>query len=224
MTQATDAASTEESAAARLLAEEEKRESARFFLGPQRWVLLAAVVVYVIGLFCPMITGVAGWQVVFFTEAASDAGAKVTEYLFAVLSFIGIAVLTTGVLVLRRTAIALAAWMFVTVALAESLFALWLRQTRPAVEDAYGVGPGMILMVAAVIVGTATYSVIALRRSPEQRNVAKRRASTEGLDRVGSAQRVLLDQQRERVAADNPLLHDDRRARAAERHRRMGKN
>ena len=61
---------------------------------------------------------------------------------------------------------------------------------------------------------------MALRRSPEQMEAAQQaREAASQLDAVGQAQ---MDIRREAAPKDNPLLVDDRRARAARRHRNTG--
>ncbi len=198
------------------LAEMERTASSRLWLGTPGYVLAGAFVFYVVSLFLPQVTGVPGYKVLLFSDAAEQAGVKITEYIFAVCSFAGVGLFTGLTLALRRTAFALIAWMFSTVALVESLLAMWLRQTRPGGEEATGAGVGAYLAILAVLAAVVVYSLIALRRSPEQERIARERARADDLDEVGYAQRAALVRQQRR-GGENPLLVDDRRERAARR-------
>ncbi|MBC3185384.1 hypothetical protein H7347_02120 [Corynebacterium sp. zg-331] len=199
------------------LAELEREAASRLWLGTPGYALLGAFVFYVASLFLPQVTGVAGYQVVFATDTAAQAGVKITEYIFAICAFLGLGVCTALALVLRRTVWALVAWMLCTVAAVEALLALWLRQTRSGSEEATSAGVGMYLAIGAVLVAVVVYSRIALRRSPEQERIAQARAEVEDLDEVSYAQRTALVKQQQRGEQHNPLLVDDRRARAAHR-------
>ena len=204
------------------LAREEKRAARTMPLGSQRWTLLAALVLYVAYLALPHAGSVFGFQVLLQLPAAEEAGIKVTEYIYSILLFLGIGVFTTLTLVTRRTVFGLLAWMFSTVGLFYTVFALWLRQTRPAAEEDAATGIGMWLSIVAVALAVVAYSMVALRRDPEQKRIAQERAENENLDEVGFAQRAAMVTRQNTSYEDNPLFIDDRRRRAAERHRPTG--
>lgn len=184
--------------------------SKRLELGSTRWVLAGAVAVYALALFLPFAGGVAGWQVLAFSDAAASVQTKLTEYLFTVLSFIGLGVLTTVAVATRRFPVAALGWMVTTVSLFISILALWLRRTSTAFDAGYHHGPGIYLAIVAVAVAVFAYIPVVLRRDGAEGTRGER-------DDVALAQ-----QEATRRAADeeNPLLIDDRRARAAERHRK----
>lgn len=196
------------------LAAREKRVSARVHLGPQLWLLVAALVLYVVSLVLPQAGQVRGYEVLFQLEPAQEAGIKVTEYIYSILVFLGVGVLTTLVLITRRTALASLAWMFTTVGFAYSIFALWLRQTRPSSEDGVEMNIGFWFSLLAVGLAFLAFAFVVLRRSPEQAEIARARAQADSLDEVGRMQ-----QEANFSTEQNPLLQDDRRARASERHR-----
>lgn len=196
------------------LAAREKRVSARVHLGPQLWLLVAALVLYVVSLVLPQAGQVRGYEVLFQLEPAQEAGIKVTEYIYSILVFLGVGVLTTLVLITRRTALASLAWMFTTVGFAYSIFALWLRQTRPTSEDGVEMNIGFWFSLLAVGLAFLAFAFVVLRRSPEQAEIARARAQADSLDEVGRMQ-----QEANFSTEQNPLLQDDRRARASERHR-----
>lgn len=199
------------------LAAEERAAASRVDLSSTRWALVGAVVLYVIALFLPFAGGVAGWQVLAFSDAAADVLAKLTEYLFVVLSFVGIAVLTTLVLATRRFVFAAAGWMFTTVSFLISILAIWLRRSSTAYDAGFHHGPGIYLAILAAGIAVFAYVPVVLRRSDAQAEIAARRVKLEGQDSVALAQQAAT---RKAASEENPLLIDDRRARAVERHKK----
>ncbi len=203
------------------LAEAEKKAAGRMTLGPYRWWLVAALVLYVVYLVVPHAGDTLGFQVTFRLPAAVDAGIKITEYVFAWLMLGGLGVFTTLTVLTRRTVFGLIAWMLVTVGVFYSLFAIWLRMTRSTADDGVNMGVGMAVAVVAVIIAEIAYAMVALRRSPEQARIAQERARHANLDEVGYAQREARTGG-EDSGERNSLLVDDRRQRAAQRHRDAG--
>lgn len=209
---------TDSTSGARNLAQTEKHAARTMSLDGQRWTLIAAVILWIAYLVLPHASGVSGFEVTFALPGARENGIKITEYVYAVLIGLGIGVFTTLVLVTKRAAFGLIGWMLSTVGLFYSVFAVWLRQTRPASGDGVDLAVGMYLSILGVALTVFAYSMIALRRSPEQQSIAEARAASDDLDEVGRTQRELLEAERKHVE-ENPLLIDDRRQRAAERHR-----
>lgn len=195
------------------LAHREKRAATRLLLGRQLWLFVAALVLYVVSLLLPQAGDVRGFEVLLQLEPAREAGIKITEYVYATLIFLGVGVLTTLTLITRRTAVATVAWMITTVGLAYSIFAIWLRQTRASSEDGVEMNIGFWLSVLAVALAFFGFAFVVMRRSPEQAKLAQARAESENLDEVGR-----LQQDVNITAETNPLLVDDRRTRASERH------
>ncbi|AIT61297.1 Rv2732c family membrane protein [Corynebacterium doosanense] len=200
------------------LAGAEKHAARRMSLDGQQWTLIAAVIIWLAYLVLPHAGGVSGFEVTFARPAAAEAGIKITEYVYAILIGLGIGVLTTLTLITRRAVFGLTAWMLVTVGLFYAVFALWLRQTRSSADDGVNMGVGMYLSILGVLLAVVAYSMVALRRDPEQSHIAEERARREELDEVGLTQRAVMEQER-RSMEGNPLLIDDRRRRAAQRHR-----
>ncbi|AWB84192.1 hypothetical protein [Corynebacterium liangguodongii] len=190
------------------MSQEEKRTVE---LGDARWVLIGVIVVYLVALFLPFAGGASGWQVLAMTDASDQAQVTLTEFLFVLLSFIGVAVLSTLTLITRRFAVAALGWMFTTVSLFGSVLALWLRRTSVAYDMGLHHGPGIYLAILAVAVAVFTYIPVVLRRGEEQDEGHVER------DEVALAQEAAT---RASVSEENPLLIDDRRARAAERHKK----
>lgn len=205
--------------ASRNLAAAEKQAARRMELGGHRWVLLVALALFLIYLVTPHAGHVLGYEVVLRLPESVDGDIKITEYLYAWLSALGIGVFTTLTLLTRRTVFGLIAWMLTVVALFFSLLALWLRQTRSVAEEDMSVGFGFFLSLIGVVLAVYSYSRIALRRSPEQAQLADARARDENLDEVGYMQREARTTRQHTSFETNPLFVDDRRRRAAERHR-----
>jgi len=193
------------------LARAEKKAASTVDMGAKRWVLAAAVAVYLVALFLPFVGGASLWQALAATDAAKDAQTAITEYVFAWISLIGVGVLTTLAVATQRFALAVPAWMVTTVSLVYSVLGIWLRNS-----NASGInrGPGYYLVLLAVVIVVFTVFPLILSRNEEQAAVARKRAEAQGKDEVALAQRAATREQ------ENPLLIDDRRARAAERHRK----
>ena len=197
------------------LATREKRVASRLDLGGRLWLFIAAVVLYAVSLVLPQAGSVRGYEVLFQLQPAADAGIKITEYVYAVLAFLGVGVLTTLTLLTRRLFVAIPAWMITTVGTAYSLFALWLRQTRANADDGVEMNLGFWISLLALVLAFLAYAMTMFRRNPEQEKLARDRASSDNLDEVGRMQ-----QQANISPEENPLLIDDRRSRASERHQK----
>lgn len=196
------------------VANAEKNAAAEVAMGAKRWVLAACVTVYLVTLLLPFAGGVSGWQILALTDASRDARTTLTEYLFAWTSFLGLGVLTTLAVALRRFTVAVPAWMLTTVSLVFSVLGIWLRN-QSAPETSRDIG--YYLAALAVVVAVFTLFPVILSRPEERKAAAGERARAQEADDVALAQRSAT----RNAQGDNPLLVDDRRARAAERHRKQ---
>ena len=61
------------------LARAEKNAASTVDMGAKRWVLAAAVAIYLVALFLPFVGGASLWQVVADTAAAGEAPTAITE-------------------------------------------------------------------------------------------------------------------------------------------------
>ena len=193
------------------LAQAEKTAASTVDMGARRWVLAAAAALYLVAMMLPFVGDASGWQVLAATGAAKDAQTAITEYVFAWISLIGVGILTTLAVVTQRFAITVPAWMVTTVSLVFSVLGVWLRNS-----SGLGIsrGPGYYLAILCVVAVVFTTFPLMLSRNESQAAVARERAESQGKDEVAMAQRAATRQQ------DNPLLIDDRRSRAAQRHKR----
>ena len=192
----------------------ERRSARTMDLRNQVIPLIVAVVFYVAWLILPHSAGILGFEIITFSSDARET-MSIAEFVFAILATLGVGVCTTLTLVTRRAIFGLIGWMLVTVGFAYSLFMVWMRGARADSAEI-----GLWCGIVAVAIATVSFSLVALRRSPEQMEAAQQaREAASQLDAVGQAQ---MDIRREAAPKDNPLLVDDRRARAARRHRNTG--
>ena len=175
------------------LAHAEKIAASTVDMGAKRWVLAAAAALYLVAMVLPFVGDASGWQV------------------FAWISLIGVGILTTLAVVTQRFAITVPAWMVTTVSLVFSVLGIWLRNSSGLDISR---GPGYYLAILCVVAVVFTTFPLILSRNESQATVALERAESQGKDEVAMAQRAATKQQ------DNPLLIDDRRSRAAQRHKR----
>ncbi|WP_083584073.1 hypothetical protein [Corynebacterium sp. NML130628] len=184
-------------------------------LGPARWVLGAASIVWIIALFLPFVGDVAGWQVLTLGEGARNVDTKVTEYVFVWLGFLGVGVFTSIVVAARRFGVATVAWMISTVGLVSSLLAVWLRKSSTGVAEQFSHGPAFYLEVVAVLVVVLTYIPLFVHKTTADPAHVKNQPSEIDKD-VANAQ--LTATRTHHAQETNPLLIDDRRANAVKRH------
>lgn len=197
------------------LAKKEARAAATLEMGSRRWVLAACAGLYLFAMFLPFAADASGWDMLASTQAAQDAQTKITEYAFVWCSFIGLGVLTSLTVIFRRFALGVPAWMVTTVSFAVSLMAIWLRRSSSTYDLGLRHGLGIYLAILAVAVAVFTLFPVLFGRSEQAREAAQQRARAQGSDEVALAQRSATSR-----VEGNPLLIDDRRARAAERHKR----
>lgn len=194
------------------LAQAEKTAASTVDMGAKRWVLGAAAALYLVSLFLPFVGDASGWQVLAASSAAEEAHTAITEYVFAWVSFIGVGVVTTLVVALQRFALAVPAWMVTAVSLVFSVLGIWLRNSSGV--DIHR-GPGYYLAILSAAVVVFTIFPLILSRNASQAAVARERAEAQGRDQVALAQQAATRE------TENPLLIDDRRSRAAQRHKRL---
>lgn len=198
---------------ARELAEAERKAAGRISLKGYQGFLIGGLVLYLVSLVMPFKSGVLGFQALLFL----DDSLTIAESVLAVATFLSLGLGNSLLLLTRRTWISWVSWFFTGVSLFVSLFALWMRGTQSS-DNSTGIG--VYLSVFGVFLLTYALSCVILRRDPEQARLAELRAATIEEDLIARTQReAMTTQQPHRDPADNPLLQDDRRSLAAERHR-----
>ncbi|STC67952.1 hypothetical protein [Corynebacterium pilosum] len=202
---------------AEALAKQERKVAGVMEMGNLRWVLAGCILVFVIALLLPFTGGHSGLEVLAYTEA-SRADVKITENLFVWVGTLGVVVFGLITVITRKSTPFLLTWALTTIALIEALLAIWLRQTSEGYTTAFG----LYLAIAVVVVAEVVCVMLATRRSPEQQEIARQRRSVDDTDEVGRAQLSASSRAAEETGEVPAALVDDRRAKAAERHRRQG--
>lgn len=192
----------------------EKRAARTIELGKHKYALIVSVLAWVAYLVLPYAGEARGWEALFVGGTVEGVRISLMETVSAWLALGGVGILTTATLLTRRTSVALAAWMMVTISFFVNLWGFWYRGGA-----AEGASIGMYVGAISTLVAFLMYCQVALRRNPEQLAAAERVREVSGqLDHVGVLQNEAAT---ELPAEQNPLLIDDRRARAASRHRRQ---
>ena len=192
----------------------ERRAAQRIELGNFRYLLIASVVAYVAYLLLPYAGAAHGWEALALTETSEGVRISIMETVSAWFALLGVGVLTTVTLLVRRTSLALVAWMLVTISFFINLWGFWFRGSA-----ADGASIGMYVGALSTLLAFVAYCNVALRRSPEQLAAAERVRETSGkLDHVGLLQ---TEAATDLPAEQNPLLVDDRRSQAAACYRRQ---
>lgn len=195
--------------AAHNAASAERRAAQTMDLGGHKVTLSIAVVVYILYLILPYAGPAHGWEALTFGTTSSGVRISIMETVSAWLALIGLGVLTPVTLFTRRATPGLIAWMLVTVSFFANLWGFWFRGST---SD--GASLGMWVGMLATFLAFLAYSMVALRRSPEQKAAEARVRATAGqLDEVGEFQSRI-----DAAPQQEPLV-DNRRKQAAERHR-----
>ncbi len=202
----------------------EKQAAKRIDLRHYRWFMLAALIAFALGLVLSHSGDVRGFDVLLNNDKAQQGEVRIAETIFVIFGTLAAVVLNAIVLITRRTAVANIQYLIGGIALLFSLFALWMRLQSKEVDGASGIGIGLVLEVAAIIVLIYAMSCVIFARSEEQRNAAALRAEHNELDSVGLAQQESMRSRGFDSAQSNPLLVDDRRKRAAQKHQRSAED
>lgn len=202
------------------LAIKEKQAASTISLRFGRSYLIAAWVLFVVGLLLPHAGSLHGWQVLIWRRTIDGVQIGITESVFVLLGTLAIVVSGGLLLITKRTVFANISFLLTGMALFASLLGMWMRLQDKENTGGPGLSIGFMLQVAAVIIATYALSCMIMRRSDEQKAIAQQRAENENLDEVGYAQRAALVSQQQNTPETNPLFVDDRRQRAAQRHRK----
>ncbi|MDO5031676.1 hypothetical protein [Corynebacterium sp.] len=189
----------------------ERKSAQTIELGGHRITLIVSVVAFVAFLILPYAGDAHGWEDLMLGTTSEGVDISIMEVISAWFALVGVGVLTTAVIIFRRTNLALVAWMLTTISFFLNLWGFWFRRA-----SADGPSIGWALGMLASLLAFVVYSQVALRRSPEQLAAQQRVRETAGeLDQIGVLQSEAATSL---PAEENPLLVDDRRARAAQRH------
>lgn len=180
------------------------------------YVLLGTVLgLYLLAMVLPYTGDVRGWEVITRTSAAEIG---IAETIFGLFSALAAVVGVSLILLTKRTVIVNITYLLSGIALLVSVFSLWMR-IQDSQNGGSGVGLGHFVEIVAIIVLVYTLSRLVFSRSAIQEEAAAQRAANFQLDSIGQAQQESSLSQGFNTADTNPLLIDDRRQRAARRHK-----
>lgn len=147
---------------------QEKKAGLVVDLGPSRMTLIVGLVLYLIAFFLPFAGSVTGFDILLNNPSDSGFTVSVLERIYVYATFLGLVIFNILVLITRSSILTLLGWFFSGIGLFYSLFAVWMRQTRPAVEQNYGISVGLVLSVLACVILAWGYTGLVLRRTPKQ--------------------------------------------------------
>lgn len=208
----------------------EKQASQTINLRPVQVPMGLAMIAFFLSLFLPHSGSVLGLDVLFNSATAQQFLTTVPERIYTWLGVIGVLVLGAAALFSRYTLVALFSWFFSGCAAFYSIFAIWMRQSRPPTEPGEGPAYGLLLGAVAVWVFALALSRVILKRSALQRAVAHARAQRQEEDEVAKEQlRILRAESLESAAEEDGQPagedqagtgpRDTRRQRSAQRRR-----
>lgn len=192
----------------------EKRASQIVDIHPYRGLLWPVLALYAVALLVPYSGSIRGWQVI-FRSGATEVG--IAETVFALFSALAALVGVGLLLATKRTVVANITYLLAGIALLTSVLSLWMRIQSAQNSGTSGPGVGHFIEIIAIIILVYTLSRIVFSRTSAQEVAAQQRAAHYQLDAVGQAQQA-YGQANFDPAKTNPLLVDDRRQRAAQRH------
>ncbi|MCK7636854.1 hypothetical protein [Corynebacterium pygosceleis] len=195
----------------------ERRAAQTLHLGPQQVFLGVGMVGFLMSLFLPHSGQVLGLDVLFFSDTARAFVTTWPERIYVWTGVIGVLLLTGATVFTRSALIACLAWLFSGACMFYSLFAIWMRQSRPPTEPGAGPSYGLVIGAVSVTVVALALTRIVLRRSSFQSALAEARRQAPRDDEVQKVQEELLAARVERDSHD--VYVDERRSRAAKRRR-----
>ena len=104
----------------------ERRAAKTIELGAHRYALIVSVVLWIAYLLVPYAGEARGWEALMLGTTSEGVKISLVEAISAWLALVGVGVLTSTVIVTRRTALALVAWMMTTVSFFANLWGLSL--------------------------------------------------------------------------------------------------
>ena len=180
--------------------------------------LAVGLMLPLVGLFMPHSGQVHGFDVLFYSKTAEMYGTTMPERIYSWLCVTAL-LLTVGTIVSRSWIVAWVNWAFAGVAWWYSIFAIWMRQSRPVTDPGEGPGFGLIMCIIGLTILFVALTALLFRRTAFQKAIAeaRREEKLQAAQAEESAQRMRTGiQPRETVE-----IVDDRRARAKARRRRV---
>ena len=174
------------------LAGAERQASQVVSLGRQQVFMGLGMVGFFLSLFLPHSGKVLGLDVLFYSDTAQQYVTTVPERIYMWLALIAAVLLNAATLVTRSALIAYLTWFFSGAAMFYSVFAIWMRQSRPPTEPGVGPSFGLIIGTVSVSVVAAALSFVVLRRNSFQAALAEARREEKHHDHVAAVQEKIL--------------------------------
>lgn len=209
---------TAESLQGRDLRAEERKAAAELQLGRAAIPMLIAAIGLIVSFFLPHSGVVLGFDVLLDTDVARKFFTTAPERIYSVLVVVGV-LLAFATLLTRTTAVAFVAWAVSSVQAVYSVFAGWMRQSRPQELAGEGIAWGLALSIVCSFLLAITLSIIAFRRTRRQHELANERRVHADSDPVLRAQQAYLRSGLTPNTTTDVEMVDDRRQRAKRRHR-----
>ncbi|MBV7295280.1 hypothetical protein KRX51_05015 [Corynebacterium sp. TAE3-ERU12] len=199
------------------LRDEERRVAGEIPLTPALIPVLVFAILLIMSLFLPHSGPVLGLDVLLDTDVAQVNSTKAPERIYSVLALVS-ALLAFATLLSRSAVVALFGWGFACVTTVYSMFAGWMRQTRPLTITGEGISYGLVLGMIAAFGLAVSFSLLVFRRTTRQAAIALARREHVHSDPVLRAQQQYLRSGLTPNTQTNLEVVDDRRARARRRH------
>lgn len=199
------------------IARAERMAAGTIILGSATGPMLVGVFLVLASLILPHSGDVRGFDVLLFTDRASDFLTTVPERIFVWLAFIGGFLLTVATMASRSTLVAWITWAISGVGSFYCVLAIGMRNTRGPNEPGAGPSIGLFLSGLGLLLIVIALSTRLFRRTAVQAEInARRRIAADKDEASQAAQQVLRVGH---VPEAETVLADDRRKKVAQRRR-----
>lgn len=197
---------------------QERKAAGELELGRAAIPMMIAVVGLITSFFLPHSGVVLGFDVLLDTDVAHQYFTTRPERIYSILVVLGV-LLAIATLITRTTILAFVTWFFACIQMVYSVFAGWMRQSRPQELAGEGISFGLMLGIFCSFLLAISVTFIAFRRSKEQLAIATKRRKHADTDPVLRAQQVYLRSGLTPNTTTDVAVVDDRRERAHRRNR-----
>ncbi|WP_295629523.1 hypothetical protein [uncultured Corynebacterium sp.] len=169
--------------------------------------------------FAPHSGAVYGFDVLLDTDRARQFFTMLPERIYTMILLVGI-LLVLATIISRSAVVAFVTWAVSCVQAVYSVFAGWMRQSRPPAEASEGIGWGLAMGIALSILMAITMCLVVFRKSTFQAALAEARRQEVDSDPVLRAQQQYLRAGLiDNTSTDVDAMVDDRRDRSRRRRR-----
>ncbi|MEJ5919672.1 MULTISPECIES: Rv2732c family membrane protein [unclassified Corynebacterium] len=194
----------------------ERKAAAELQLGAAVVPMGIAVVGLVMTYFLPHAGNVLGFDVLLNTDVAQQYFTKLPERIFSIIMLVGI-LMTIATILSRTTLVAFINWVVVCIQAVYSVFAGWMRQSRPPSEASEGISYGLAIAIGLSLLLAITLSFVTFKKTRFQSALETARRDEADADPVLRAQQQYLRGGSIPHTATDVTLVDDRRDRVRRR-------